>query len=397
MFKHLILLNNVKTVRKLLPVVQHLQYGSNTNNQHRREFSHCHNTRSTQRLLDKPTFQTINYTPIRCESTGMFLIDDAFVSCAEAYFLFIHSLGLEWWLAIPAAAIPMRIGMSLVIGRILMPKFERLHMVDFYLEKRWHFYIDNMKQERSRLHAAGYRTPEQLGQLVMDNLRADRKRYLMHHGCRPSVILVTSLLPLPLWLTMTSALRRIGGIPSWRDWYYRMHEIVPDKTMMTEGCLWFTDLSAADPYHILPVFTSAIFLLATEFTAINNTNVTGYMKNVWRTLLIFSRCWLILFVILCWNMPAAVGYYWVVSAMTALGINVSATFNKRLHLLIRGFPCPHQKPFEEFLRKARKHYGFSKDIQTDMNPSVPVTKEDVLKALRESTDPFALIKARLKN
>ncbi|KAL2265741.1 hypothetical protein VTJ83DRAFT_6841 [Remersonia thermophila] len=50
---------------------------------------------------------------------------------------------------------------------------------------------------------------------------------------------------------------------------------VADASMTTGGCLWFTDLTAADPYHVLPFALSAILVL----------NVVPKSKQMWEVLL----------------------------------------------------------------------------------------------------------------
>lgn len=59
---------------------------------------------------------------------------------------------------------------------------------------------------------------------------------------------------------------------------------------MTEGGVsWFTDLTMADPYYILPVASSAVFLLTVELGAADGMQgqdeaLLRRMKNIFRAL-----------------------------------------------------------------------------------------------------------------
>ena len=59
---------------------------------------------------------------------------------------------------------------------------------------------------------------------------------------------------------------------------------------MTEGgTLWFTDLTVADPYYLLPIASSAVFLLTVELGAADgmqgqDAQTLSRMKNIFRAL-----------------------------------------------------------------------------------------------------------------
>ncbi|KAK3293501.1 uncharacterized protein B0H64DRAFT_215113 [Chaetomium fimeti] len=99
---------------------------------------------------------------------------------------------------------------------------------------------------------------------------------------------------------------------------------VAEPSMATEGCLWFPDLTVADPLHVLPFVLSAMLLL----------NVVPRTQMAWRQLLGLEtppetwtgntkwrlRMQRALFVValaigpLTINLPAALHLYWITSA-----------------------------------------------------------------------------------
>lgn len=52
---------------------------------------------------------------------------------------------------------------------------------------------------------------------------------------------------------------------------------VPSLTV--GGALWFTDLTIADPYYLLPIAASAIFLLTVELGAVDGMQACAARSN----------------------------------------------------------------------------------------------------------------------
>ncbi|KAL2117218.1 hypothetical protein VTJ04DRAFT_9386 [Mycothermus thermophilus] len=66
-----------------------------------------------------------------------------------------------------------------------------------------------------------------------------------------------------------------NGAAAMGDGLAAMTPYMADPSLMTGGCLWFTNLAAADPYHILPFALSAILV----------ANMAPRNKIAWRVLL----------------------------------------------------------------------------------------------------------------
>jgi len=49
-------------------------------------------------------------------------------------------------------------------------------------------------------------------------------------------------------------------------------------SMTVGGALWFTDLTIADPYYLLPITASAIFLLTVELGAADGMQVCSLRR-----------------------------------------------------------------------------------------------------------------------
>jgi inner membrane protein COX18 len=98
----------------------------------------------------------------------------------------------------------------------------------------------------------------------------------------------------------------------------------PDMSMATGGCLWFPDLMAADPYHVLPLALSAILVMnlvpksRVGLRALLNLDTTPEATvgtSKWR--LRMHRGFLVVATsagFLTMDLPAALHLYWVTSA-----------------------------------------------------------------------------------
>jgi inner membrane protein COX18 len=102
---------------------------------------------------------------------------------------------------------------------------------------------------------------------------------------------------------------------------------VADPSMATEGCLWFPDLTVADPLHVLPFALSAILLVNVvprsrlawrQFLGLDPPAVTWTGNLKWR--LRIQRGLLVVAVAigpLTIHLPAALHLYWITSATLA--------------------------------------------------------------------------------
>ena len=102
-----------------------------------------------------------------------------------------------------------------------------------------------------------------------NEMRAIYEKY----GANPFKALLLPLMQLPLFISFFIALRGMG------------HNY-PDYA--TGGVLWFTDLGAADPYYILPVFNALSFLAMIEIGADGMaSSQAGQFKMIMRGMALF--------------------------------------------------------------------------------------------------------------
>ncbi|KAL2160834.1 hypothetical protein VTH06DRAFT_1031 [Thermothelomyces fergusii] len=133
----------------------------------------------------------------------------------------------------------------------------------------------------------------------------------------------------------------LAAAPDAATWY------VPDPSLASGGCLWFPDLTVADPYHILPFALSAILVVNTlpksqaglrALFGLDKTPqaIASYQEIKWR--LRFQRGLLMVALAagpLTMNLPAALHLYWLSSATMTLA---------QTAIISKAMPLPRKVP-----------------------------------------------------
>lgn len=145
--------------------------------------------------------------------------------------------GLPWWGSIVAATF---------IARLLLIPFSIKNMQNAAR-------LNNIKPELEGLTAkmnAAHKEGEK-GNAMMYSLEI--QDLLKRHKCNPLKGLIFPLVQAPIFLSFFLGIRKMTTVPV--------------VSMKTGGLLWFPDLTIHDPYYLLPVLTSATFLLNVELGA----------------------------------------------------------------------------------------------------------------------------------
>ncbi|KAI1760601.1 hypothetical protein GGR53DRAFT_74554 [Hypoxylon sp. FL1150] len=105
---------------------------------------------------------------------------------------------------------------------------------------------------------------------------------------------------------------------------------LPDPSIALEGCLWFPDLAAADPYHILPIALSAVLVFRLiPRSAARRRHVLGLggdneldtvVKESWLVRLRFKLQRVLILLAaavgpMTMDLPAAIHLYWLCSSL----------------------------------------------------------------------------------
>jgi YidC/Oxa1 family membrane protein insertase len=191
--------------------------------------------------------------------------------------LYFHEgLGAPWWLSIAM--------FTVVVRTLLFPLTVK--------QVRSMRAMQDLRPEMERIRAQ-YRDNRQKQQEEMMKLYQERSVNPLG-GCLPILV------QMPIFIGIFYVIRQFGGIPGFKEAKY--------PSFQEGGILWFQDLSAADPYFILPVLSALTFLAATEITS---KNVDPQQRWLMRLLPIGITVFL-------WSFPAGLFVYWITSNLVTL-------------------------------------------------------------------------------
>lgn len=87
--------------------------------------------------------------------------------------------------------------------------------------------------------------------------------------------------------------------------------------MTFEGLLWFPDLTAPDPFYILPVVSSSLMLLTVELGAADG--MQGQTESMMKNMKLFLRVLSIVIIPFTMQFQSSILLYWIASNTFSLG------------------------------------------------------------------------------
>ncbi|KAF7664286.1 hypothetical protein LDENG_00182880 [Lucifuga dentata] len=198
---------------------------------------------------------------------------------------FMHvDLGLPWWGAIVAGTVLARLAVFPVIVK----------------GQREAAKLNNVLPEMTKLTNRMNEAKQSGNRFEFAKAYSELNLFQKKNDVNPLRGFLVPLVQAPIFVSFFIALRKMAYLP------------VP--SLQTGGTLWFTDLTAADPFYILPLAVTGTMFFILELGAesgIDNPNLRA-MKTVFR---------IMPFVILplTINFPTAVFTYWLTSNCFSLG------------------------------------------------------------------------------
>ncbi|XP_062849321.1 mitochondrial inner membrane protein OXA1L isoform X2 [Trichomycterus rosablanca] len=198
---------------------------------------------------------------------------------------FMHvSIGMPWWSAIVVGTIIARCAVFPVIVK----------------GQREAAKLNNVMPEMTKLTSRMNEAKQSGNKFDFSKAYSDMMMFQKKHDVNPLRGFLVPLVQAPIFISFFIALRKMSYAP------------VP--SMQTGGLWWFADLTAADPYFILPLAVTGTMFAILELGAesgVDNPNLKA-MKTVFR---------IMPFVILPMtiNFPTAIFTYWMTSNLFSLG------------------------------------------------------------------------------
>ncbi|KAL5018721.1 hypothetical protein ScPMuIL_004443 [Solemya velum] len=258
--------------------------------------------------------------------------------------------GLPWWAALPLTTFIMRTVITLPITvyshkvqhkvQALRPEVqqlsERLKTEVAYATKMY-----NWSPKYSKLK---YRVT--LKKLIRDLYIRD--------NCHPAKQFLILWVQLPLWVSMSFALRNMSGCLAIQG--FKSEMLCP--ALATEGALWFSNLAVPDATFLLPLTFGIINLINVEIGTLRLEEPTKLMKGItW-----FLRGIIVMMVPIGSIVPSCMCLYWTSSSLFGLTQNLALKLPRvRRAVGIPASAGESPTPFKDMAEAARRKY-FRKKI-----------------------------------
>lgn len=201
------------------------------------------------------------------------------VGLVQNFLEYLHlDLGLPWWGAIAAGTLCARVA--------LLPLLVRAQREAALLAQ----HLPRLQQLSKSLAEARRGTD----QLRVARAYTELAAYQQRHNVNPLRGFLVPLVQTPLFVSFFLALQKMAAAP------------VP--ALQWGGLAWFPDLTAPDPFYVLPVLVSASMWLVLEVGAETGVSApgAGAMRQVLRLLPLFFLPFILHF-------PTAIFTYWLTS------------------------------------------------------------------------------------
>jgi len=240
---------------------------------------------------------------------------------------FIHAdIGLPWWATIMLG--------TLIIRTATFP-------IAIYNQRnaaKMQIHMPKLQELQGRLQEARIRND----QLAIMRAGNELMEFMKYSDVKPWKAMLGPFMQMPVFISFFLGIRGLANYPL--------------ESMMNGGILWFPDLTVADPYYVLPVFTAVTMLITMELgieTGMRTANLGMIGRNVLRVVPFFSLFFTIHF-------SSALTLYWATSNIISLGQSVilrQAPIRRALNL-----PAPPAKK-KETTKKKKGLSGFRENFR----------------------------------
>jgi inner membrane protein COX18 len=202
------------------------------------------------------------------------------IHSAENSFQAVHSFThLPWWGVVITVTVVLRSVLTLPLAihqnRVIAKMELLLPTLKEYQEAVKHNVIVKCRRANLPVEEANRQLKKAAKEVARD--------LYSQEGCNPYRVAILPWVQLPLWITLSFALRNMAGVfpgvPS--------NDAVK-TTLVSEGCLWFPDLTVPDPYYILPILLVGTNLCNIELHALRRQSPSRTQRIFTNSLRVLS-------------------------------------------------------------------------------------------------------------
>lgn len=264
-----------------------------------------------------------------------------FTSTQHALEMFHTYSSLPWWATIVVSTVILRGVITLPLSSKQSRLIAKMELLRPTLKELTDAVRESIIIKGQR---AGKSKNDVQKQLVKE-LRNYTKDFYKRNGVSPWKLFLLPWMQLPLWVTVSFALRNISGYVPKSE--HNDEEIyLPAAGIETEGILWFSNLSLADPYYILPVMLLLTNLMNIEMSTLKKQAPSKFAKGM---TYIFRGLSGLMFLVAT-QVPSAMSLYWTCSSSYGLAQNLLIKHPTVRRLLnIPKTPSESKQPYNDMI------------------------------------------------
>ncbi|CAB4067851.1 COX18 [Lepeophtheirus salmonis] len=223
--------------------------------------------------------------------------------------------GLPWWAVIAATGFTLRF-ITMFPAHLTAQKTAAKRalimqeMEETIVPELTHSYA--YRARKNNIH------PELMRRELNVAIRNSFKELVIERNCSAAKIFIPYFLQIPIWMTMTMALRNQMTITS-----YTKESLLRFVEFKTEGCLWFSNLGIPDPIFVLPILIGSTLIINQECSSRLHRSPEGQKLPLpIRSARMVGRILPFILVPLCCYTPSGLTLYWSVSGASGLLVNL---------------------------------------------------------------------------
>ncbi|ELU08699.1 hypothetical protein CAPTEDRAFT_181352 [Capitella teleta] len=283
------------------------------------------------------------------ESTPIKLAHDVVVGVHE-------TLGLPWYVTIPLTTFMLRATLTLPLAVYSLHVQSRIMKLQPEIKK-----LATELQMEVSIAKQRFKWEDRMAKaMFISNLKRHVNELYVRDNCHPMKTKVMPYTQIPLWISLSFALRNMTGIQP-----FSMKESgVTYPSLGEEGALWFSNLLLPDPLIILPLMMALVNTANTEMMFLRRKSENQSIID--KAFLYGMRIFNVLIIPVGMLMPSCMTYYWLCSSLFSLLQNswmMTPNARKVLRLPIVG--SESNTPFKDIWQNAKTRYSLKSKEKVD--------------------------------
>ncbi|KAJ3165371.1 Cytochrome c oxidase assembly protein cox18, mitochondrial [Geranomyces variabilis] len=235
----------------------------------------------------------------------------------DALMTTVHvSSTLPWWATIVTCTVALRAACTLPLALQQRKRMERLAKIVPLLkgwEQTYHMQLKGLTGGGGGSGSSSASAAKSRMQILYNEKKSELyKKY----DCHPLKTLLLPWVQIPLWVTVSLALRNMAAFPA----PFLTTPESPVEGFTTGGTSWFVDLAAQDPTMIFPLSIGFLHWTNIELNR-SIVRASGRNDNVMVTG--FFRALVLLIIPVATQVPMALNLYWATSAAFSVAQNLA--------------------------------------------------------------------------